>query len=119
MATTARTVLRCPAALLMGSNGPTGQRWYNAFVCAGRRRSSSRVLSGVRTRIAHMRLLLVALLVGCLLHIAQAPATAAPADQSAPSAPTGSGSSGAGSSAQMTVRAGFDGLGKVGGWLPV
>jgi hypothetical protein len=52
-----------------------------------------------------MRLLLVALLVGSLLHIVQAPATAAPADQTP--------------SAQMTVRAGFDGLGKVGGWLPI
>jgi hypothetical protein len=52
-----------------------------------------------------MRLLLVALLVGSLLHVVPAPATAAPADQT--------------SSAQMTVRAGFDGLGKVGGWLPI
>lgn len=47
-----------------------------------------------------MRVLLVAVLLGSLLHLAQAPATAAPA-------------------AQMTVRAGFDGLGKIGGWLPV
>jgi hypothetical protein len=52
-----------------------------------------------------MRLLVVALLLGSLLQIAQVPATAAPADQTP--------------SAQMTVRAGFDGLGKVGGWLPV
>jgi len=52
-----------------------------------------------------MRLLLVALLVGSLLQLAPAPVTAAPADQT--------------SSAQMTVRAGFDGLGKVGGWLPI
>ena len=47
-----------------------------------------------------MRVLLVALLFGNLLQLAQTPATAAPA-------------------AQMTVRAGFDGLGKVGGWLPI
>lgn len=53
-----------------------------------------------------MRLLLVALLVGSLLQVAQTPATAAPAEQAT-------------SAAQMTVRAGFDGLGKVGGWLPV
>jgi hypothetical protein len=55
-----------------------------------------------------MRLLLVALLIGCLLQIAQAPATAAPVEQSS-----------ATSAAQMTVRAGFDGLGKIGGWLPI
>lgn len=67
-----------------------------------------------------MRLLLVVLLVGSLLQIAQAPATAAPADQTTPASLSGNGSgSGASSSAQMTVRAGFDGLGKVGGWLPI
>jgi hypothetical protein len=52
-----------------------------------------------------MRLLLVAVLLGSLLQLAQAPAAAAPVQQSP--------------AAQMTVRAGFDGLGKVGGWLPV
>lgn len=52
-----------------------------------------------------MRLLLVALLVGSLLQIAQVPVTAAPAEQTP--------------SAQMTVRAGFDGLGKANGWLPI
>src|SRR5882757_7278987 len=62
-----------------------------------------------------MRLLLVVLLVGSLLQFAQAPATAAPADQT----PSSSSGSSAGSAAQMTVRAGFDGLGKVGGWLPI
>jgi len=64
-----------------------------------------------------MRLLLVVLLVGSLLQFAQAPATAAPADQTSAPSPASSGS--AGSAAQMTVRAGFDGLGKVGGWLPI
>jgi hypothetical protein len=52
-----------------------------------------------------MKLLVVALLLGSLLSVAQVPATAAPVEQSA--------------AAQMNVRAGFDGLGKVGGWLPV
>jgi hypothetical protein len=55
-----------------------------------------------------MRPLLVALLLGSLLQIAQVPAKAAPAEQGS-----------TGQAAQMTVRAGFDGLGKVGGWLPV
>ncbi|MFN8635974.1 MAG: hypothetical protein U0893_19170 [Chloroflexota bacterium] len=64
-----------------------------------------------------MRLLLVALLVGSLLQIAQVPATAAPAEQIAPPAPPSAQQTSP--SAQMTVRAGFDGLGKVGGWLPV
>lgn len=68
-----------------------------------------------------MKVLLVALLVGSLLQLAPVPATAAPvaqvsggqqaardvAQQSAPAA------------AQMTVRAGFDGIGKVNGWVPV
>lgn len=58
-----------------------------------------------------MKLLLVALLVGSLLHIVQGPVTAAPAEQNP--APQQS------SSAQMTVRAGFDGIGKVNGWVPV
>src|SRR5215207_443859 len=102
----ARSMRRCTAALLTEAAGPASQRCYNAVVRAGRRRSSSRGFSGVRTRIAHMRLLLVALLMGSLLQFAQAPATAAPAGQSS-------------SAAQMTVRAGFDGLGKVGGWLPI
>jgi hypothetical protein len=52
-----------------------------------------------------MRVLLVALLFGSLLQLAQVPATAAPVAQTP--------------SAQMNVRAGCDGLGKVGGWLPV
>src|SRR4051812_12752416 len=120
MASTARDVLRCSAALLMGTAGSSSQGWYTAVVCARCRRSSSRVLSEVGTRIAHMRLLLVVLLVGSLLQFAQAPATAAPADQTSAPSPAASGSSGpAGSAAQMTVRAGFDGLGKVGGWLPI
>src|SRR3954463_13656738 len=51
-----------------------------------------------------MRVLFAALLLGSLLQLAQAPAAAAPSAQV---------------SAQMTVRAGFDGLGKVGGWLPI
>ncbi len=59
-----------------------------------------------------MKLLLVALLVGSLLHIAQVPATAAPAEQNSPGP-------GQNPSAQMTVRAGFDGIGKVNGWVPV
>jgi hypothetical protein len=58
-----------------------------------------------------MRLLLVAVLLGSLLQIAQVPATAAPIQQPPAVQQT--------PSAQMTVRAGFDGLGKVGGWLPV
>src|SRR5215217_6716925 len=106
MSPPARSMRRCTAALLTEAAGPARQRCYNAVVRAGRRRASSRGFSGVRTRIAHMRLLLVALLVGSLLQFAQAPATAAPAGQST-------------SAAQMTVRAGFDGLGKVGGWLPI
>src|SRR5215212_4817322 len=105
MAVRARSVLRCSAALLTGTAGSAGWRCYNGPIRAGHRRSSSRVLSEDRTRIAHMRLLLVALLVGSLLQIAQAPATAAPAEQTP--------------SAQMSVRAGFGGLGKVGGWLPI
>ncbi|MCC7371716.1 MAG: hypothetical protein IT306_25080 [Chloroflexi bacterium] len=52
-----------------------------------------------------MRLLLVVLLVGSLLQLAQAPVTAAPAQQTP--------------AAQMTVRAGFDGFGKANGWLPI
>src|SRR5215208_1879576 len=112
MAVRARSVLRCSAALLTGTAGSAGWRCYNGAIRAGHRRSSSRDCSGDRTRIAHMRLLLVVLLVGSLLQIAQAPATAAPAEQSA------SGQQGS-SAAQMTVRAGFDGLGKVGGWLPI
>jgi hypothetical protein len=56
-----------------------------------------------------MRVLLATLLLGSLLQIAQLPVTAAPAEQTPPPS----------SSAQMTVRAGFDGLGKVGGWLPI
>src|SRR5215212_1703797 len=112
MAVRARSVLRCSAALLTGTAGSAGWRCYNGPIRAGHRRSSSRDCSGDRTRIAHMRLLLVVLLVGSLLQIAQAPATAAPAEQSA------SGQQGS-SAAQMTVRAGFDGLGKVGGWLPI
>ena len=63
-----------------------------------------------------MRLLLVAVLLGSLLHIAQVPATAAPAEQTSAPAPTTSQQT---SAAQMNVRAGFDGLGKVGGWLPI
>lgn len=59
-----------------------------------------------------MRVLLVALLFGTLLQLAQIPAAAAPADQSSTPPP----SNGA---AQMSIRAGFDGLGKVGGWLPI
>lgn len=62
-----------------------------------------------------MRLLLVALLFGSLLQIAQAPATAAPVQRDPAAPPTVQQSP----SAQMSVRAGFDGLGKVGGWLPV
>src|SRR3954453_20458817 len=57
-----------------------------------------------------MRVLLAVLLLGCLLQVAQTPVTAAPAAQN-------SGSSGG--AAQMTIRAGYDGLGKVGGWLPI
>lgn len=56
-----------------------------------------------------MRALLVAFLLGSLLLITQAPATAAPAEQSPPATPA----------ANMTVRAGFDGFGKIGGWIPV
>src|SRR5215210_6577528 len=56
-----------------------------------------------------MRVLLVTVLLGSLLLLAQAPAAAAPSEQAPAGAP----------SAQMTVRAGFDGLGKVGGWLPI
>ena len=52
-----------------------------------------------------MRFLLVMLLVGSLLQFAQVPVTAAPAEQTP--------------SAQMTVRAGYDGLGKANGWLPI
>src|SRR6266566_4816706 len=99
MSPAARHLRRLTVAPLTGAAGTVRQRWYNAVVRAGRRRSSSRGCSGVRTRIAHMRLLLVALLLGSLLQIAQVPATAAPAEQTP--------------SAQMTVRAGFDGLGKV------
>src|SRR6266540_338549 len=47
-----------------------------------------------------MRILLAALTLGALLVVAPRPAGAAP-------------------SAQMTVRAGFDGIGKVGGWMPI
>ncbi len=47
-----------------------------------------------------MRLLLVVLALASLIHVAQQPAAAQ-------------------SSAQMTVRAGFDGIGKVGGWMPI
>jgi protein-disulfide isomerase len=62
-----------------------------------------------------MRVLLVALLVGSLLQIAQVPVTAAPAEQSS----TPPGSTGQNSAAQMTVRAGFEGYGKANGWLPI
>src|SRR5581483_9674070 len=61
-----------------------------------------------------MRVLLVACLLGTLLQLAQLPAAAAPAAQSATPA--------AGSTppaAQMTIRAGYDGLGKGGGWMPI
>ena len=61
-----------------------------------------------------MRLLLVALLLGSLLQVAQVPATAAPVEQGQAALPVQQGPS-----AQMNVRAGFDGLGKVGGWLPI
>jgi hypothetical protein len=47
-----------------------------------------------------MRILLVVLSLGSLLLVAQRPANAAPA-------------------AQMTVRAGFDGIGKASGWMPI
>src|ERR671914_3043323 len=47
-----------------------------------------------------MRILLVVLTLGSLLLVAQRPASAAPA-------------------AQMTVRAGFDGIGKASGWMPI
>src|SRR5689334_2201170 len=63
-----------------------------------------------------MRVLLAVLLLGSLLQLAQLPAAAAPADQSAAPGSTPAPASGA---AQMSVRAGFDGLGKVGGWLPI
>ncbi|MGE3269767.1 MAG: hypothetical protein AB7P40_13530 [Chloroflexota bacterium] len=55
-----------------------------------------------------MRLLLVALLLVSLVQVAQATATAAPVQQATDT-----------SAAQMTVRAGYDGFGKVGGWLPI
>ena len=61
-----------------------------------------------------MRLLLVALLLGSLLQVAQVPATAAPVERDQAALPVQQTPS-----AQMSVRAGFDGLGKVGGWLPV
>ena len=57
-----------------------------------------------------MRLLLAILALASLLAGAQQPALAAPAD--APAAAQGA-------AAQMTVRAGFEGLGKVGGWMPI
>ena len=62
-----------------------------------------------------MRLVLIALLVGSLLQIAQVPVTAAPAEQSAPPESP----SGQNSAAQMTVRAGFEGYAKANGWLPI
>ena len=47
-----------------------------------------------------MRILLVVLAFGSLLALPLRPASAAP-------------------SVQMTVRAGFDGIGKIGGWTPI
>lgn len=64
-----------------------------------------------------MKLLLVALLVGSLLHIAQAPVSATPAEQNP--VPQQNPTPQQSSSAQMTVRAGFDGIGKINGWVPV
>src|SRR5687767_5714101 len=102
----ARYLSHAAAALSSRPVGNGSQRWYTDGACARCRRSASTVFSGVRSRIAHfMRLLLVALLVGSLLQIAQVPVAAAPAEQTP--------------SAQMTVRAGYDGLGKANGWLPI
>src|SRR5215213_9787488 len=60
-----------------------------------------------------MRLLLAILALAGLLVGAPSLAFAAPAD-----APTEAPAA-QGAAAQVTVRAGFDGLGKVGGWMPI
>ncbi|MDP8922314.1 MAG: hypothetical protein M3O34_05485 [Chloroflexota bacterium] len=60
-----------------------------------------------------MRLLFIVLALASLLAGAQHPAAGAPSDAPSTAPPA------QGAAAQMTVRAGFDGLGKVSGWMPI